>query len=321
MTVLRSLRTKSILAAAAAGLMFLSACGESASAPSSGSGASGEGKTTIVFAAVPSEESTSLQAEYETIIKLIEKDTGKKVEFQNATDYAAVIEGQRAGKIDIAAYGPFSYKIAKDGGVPVEPLASLVDAPDEKPGYFSIGWVKSDNTEITSIEAMKGKKICFVDKASTSGYLYPSAGLLGANINPETDITPVMAGGHDASLLSIKSGQCDAGFAYEEMQTQMVAKGQLADGEVKEIWRSEQIMGSPFAMNTETLDSDTQDKLRAMVEKANKPDLVAAGICTDEASCNLPEEKEWGMVKVTDADYDGVRKVCDLTKAEACNKA
>ncbi len=103
MTVLRSLRTKSILAAAAAGLLFLSACGESASAPSSGSGASGEGKTTIVFAAVPSEESTSLQAEYDTIIKLTEKDTGKKVESQNATDYAAVIEGQRAGKIDIAA--------------------------------------------------------------------------------------------------------------------------------------------------------------------------------------------------------------------------
>ncbi len=196
-----------------------------------------------------------------------------------------------------------------------------MDAPDEKPGYYSIGWVKADNTEITSIDQMKGKKICFVDKASTSGYLYPSAGLLGANINPETDITPVMAGGHDASLLSIKSGQCDAGFAYEAMQTQMVTKGQLAQGEVKEIWRSEQIMGSPIAMNTETLDSDTQDKLRAMVAKANKPEMVAAGICTDEASCNLPEESKWGMVKVADSDYDGVRKVCDLTKAEACNKA
>ncbi|MDO5498216.1 MAG: phosphate/phosphite/phosphonate ABC transporter substrate-binding protein [Propionibacteriaceae bacterium] len=321
MTSKRFLRTKSVLAAAA-GLLLLSACGESASPTATEGGSdAGAGKDTIIFAAVPSEESTALQAGYDTIIKLIEQDTGMTVEFQNATDYAAVIEGQRAGKIDIAAYGPFSYKIAKDGGVPVEPLGSLVDAPDEEPGYLSLLWTKADNDEINEIGDVRDKRVCFVDKASTSGYLYPSAGLLAEDIDPESDVTPVMAGGHDASLLGVKNDQCDAGFAYDTMIDTMTNSGQITDGELKQVWESETIMGSPIAMNTETLSAETQQQLRDLVPKANKPAMVEAGICTDEASCHLAEESGWGMVKVEDSQYDGIRRVCELTNAEACNAA
>lgn len=91
----------------------------------------------------------------------------------------------------------------------------------------------------------------------------------------------MMAGGHDASLLAIKSGQCDVGFAYDTMIDQVIAKGQLKQGDVKQVWKSEQIAGSPLAMNTQTLDADTQAKIRtAITTKANAPALVEAGICT-----------------------------------------
>lgn len=310
-------RTATVLAAAGS-LFLVAGCGQSAADTGSGESAAA-GDDTITFAAVPSEESESLQSQYEAIIKLLEQETGKTVEFQDATDYAAVIEGQRAGKIDLAGYGPFSYVIAADGGVPVEPVASLVDGPDENPGYRSFGWVPADS-DITDLAGFEGKTVCFVDAASTSGFLYPSAGLLDLGIDPEADVEQVMAGGHDASLIAIDSGQCDAGFAYDAMGEALVDGGQLEEGAVKVVWESELIMGSPVAMNTESLDAETQDIIRtALTEKANVDYLVQEGLCDDAESCVLPEESTWGFVPVEDSEYDGVREVCEVTKAEACN--
>lgn len=316
----RATRPFTVAAAGTALLLGLAACGQSAASTSAATGdaASGGAKTTLVVAAVPAEESTSITSQWGGIAKLLERETGMKVTIQQATDYAAIIEGQRAGKIDLAMYGPLSYVMARDGGVPVEPIGSLIDAKGEKPGYTSTAWVPAASS-IADLKGFAGKKVCFVDKASTSGYLYPSAGLEAVGIDPETGVKPVMAGGHDASLLATKSGQCDAGFAYDTMVSELVKKGQLKDGELKKVWTSEMIPGSPIAMNTKTVPADLQAKIKtAIVEKGNKDALVAAKDCTDAGSCPLPEDS-WGFAASTDADYASVRTVCELTKSPACS--
>lgn len=64
---------------------------------------------------------------------------------------------------------------------------------------------------------MGGKKVCFVDPSSTSGFLYPTAGLIeegviasGSEADISAAVTPIYAGGRDASALAVKSGDCDA---------------------------------------------------------------------------------------------------------------
>lgn len=259
----------------------------------------------------------SLKSQLGLLIALLEKETGKKVQFQDATDYAAVIEGQRAGKIDLAGYGPFSYKIAKDSGVPIEPVGAGIKKKDAKPGYTSTAWTRP-STGIKDLAGMKGKKVCFVDPASTSGNLFPSAGLKGAGLDPSKDLTQVFAGAHDASIISTSTGQCDAGFAQDSMVPDLIKKGQLKEGQLTQVWTSELIPGSPLAMNTKTLDKATQDKIKAaFADKANVDAMAQAGLCT-AGSCTMPSDATWGYVPVTDATYDPVRKVCDLTKASAC---
>ena len=54
-----------------------------------------------------------------------------------ANDYAAVIEGQRAGNIHIAMYGPASYARAYVTGVKIEPFAIEVNGDGTK-GYHSV---------------------------------------------------------------------------------------------------------------------------------------------------------------------------------------
>ncbi|TFD45956.1 phosphate/phosphite/phosphonate ABC transporter substrate-binding protein [Cryobacterium frigoriphilum] len=273
----------------------------------------------LVFAQIPSESAQGIAENNAAIIAAIEETTGIEVEIQQVTDYAAVIEGLRAGQIQLAALGPFSYMVAKDSGAGVEALGALVDDPDQEPGYKSYGIVPA-GSDITDLAGFAGKTVCFVDPTSTSGFLYPSAGLLDLDIDPETGVTPVFAGGHDASALSVADGTCDAGFAYDTMvTTQIIESGSLKEGDLEVVWESETIAGSPYVAS-DTLPADLIEQLQDIfATDLNIPALVESGICSSAADCQLPEESEYGFIPVEDSLYDGVRAVCATTKAAACN--
>lgn len=296
--------------ALAATLPLLAACGSAEQTEAEGE--------TITFAAIPAESSDTLESTYENIVELLEQETGHPVEFQHAADYAAVVEGQRAGQIDISAFGPFTYVIAKDSGVPIEAVAAPSDAADQPPTYTSLAYVPADS-DIQSIEDLEGKNVCFVDVASTSGYLVPTKGLQDAGLDIDADLTAVIAGGHDASLLGASAGDCDAAFSHDTMLGTLTETGQIEEGELRPIWESDPIVEYPIALNTETLDEELQETIRtAIQEKANKPALVEAGICDSEEDCALPEETGWGYLAVEDSDFDFIRNICETTNADAC---
>lgn len=316
-------RVSAAIAATAIGLLALAGC---AGTPADASGdadtaagtASADWPEKLTFAQIPSESATGIAEDNAAILALLEQELGIEVELQEATSYAAVIEALRAGQVQIAGMGPFSYVVAQDGGAGVLPLGALADSADESPGYQSYGIVNPDSG-ITDIAGFAGKNVCFVDPTSTSGYLFPSAGLLDAGIDLNSGITPVMAGGHDASALSVADGTCDAGFAFDTMVTEdLISSGQLAEGDVDIVWESEVIPGSPYVASTQLPEDLQQELLRIFQEQLNVPSLIEAGICTDESDCTLPEGKEYGFVPVEDSLYDGIRAVCDITESESC---
>ncbi|PRY68612.1 phosphonate transport system substrate-binding protein [Glaciihabitans tibetensis] len=307
-------RTKaSALAVSVALLAMVTGC-----ATTSDSAETPEAPEKLVFAQIPSESAQGIAEDNKAIIEVIERETGLEVEIQEATDYAAVIEGLRAGQVQIAGLGPFSYMVAKDGGAGVEALGALVDAPDEEPGYQSYGIVPA-GSDITDLAGFEGKTVCFVDPTSTSGFLYPTAGMLELDIDPEADITPVFAGGHDASALSVADGTCDAGFAYDTMVTsELIDSGDLKEGDLEVVWESEIIAGSPYVAS-DKLPADLLAQLEDIfANELNVPALVESGVCASESDCGLPEDSAYGFIPVEDSLYDGVRAVCEITEAAAC---
>lgn len=302
----RSSRAASAVAVAALAVSTLAACGGE------------DAEEQITFAAVPAESSATLEASYSNITALIEQETGKKVVFQNASDYAAVIEGMRAGQIDVATFGPFAYVIAKDSGVDMEPAGAPTDALGEPAAYTSLAYVPV-GSDVTSLSDLRGKEVCFVDAASTSGYLVPMKGLMDEGVDLNADLTPVMAGGHDASLLSLGAGNCDVAFAHDAMLTTLERTGQVEQGDLVPIWESDAIPEDPIAVNRDSLDDETADKIIEIIrEKGNKPALVEAGICPSEDECEMAEETGYGYIPMTDADFDPIRDLCEVTEAEAC---
>lgn len=303
-------------AAALAAVIGLAACGTGNAAD----GASAKDPDTLVIASIPGEEQTNLDERYAKIAEVLEKDTGKKVDFFQATSYAAVIEAQRAGKAQIAQYGPFSYILAKDGGVKTDLIGYGATSPDDPGGYTSVLSVKA-GSPIASVADLKGKKVCFVDPASTSGYLFPTSALLQAGLDPQKDITPVMAGGHDASVLGVASGQCDAAFSTKKMATQQLIKtGQIKQGELSQIWESETIPPSPVTVSSDLDPALIQKIKNAYLTELNQDALQSAGDCGEGTAkaCGLPSDTIWGYKPVTDDVYDGIRHVCEVTKAESC---
>ena len=303
-----------LIATAAVGLLVLSGC----SGSDSGGAGDSASPDTLTFASIPSEDATGIDEKTKTIVAALEQQLGVKVETQQATSYAAVIEALLAGQVDIAALGPFSYVVAAASDAGIALVGVPADSPNESPSYQSYAITKPDSG-INSLADMAGKKVCFVDPTSTSGYLFPSAGLLEVGIDPDTGVTPVFAGGHDASALSVLNGTCDAGFAYDTMiDEQLPESGQLPAGALRVIWKSEAIPKSPTVVSTK-LPKDLQDKItQVFQQEVNRPALVKLGLCATAADCQLPEDVEYGYIPVEDSTYDGIRQVCDVTKSKSC---
>lgn len=336
-------RTWRLLAMLMLAALVMSACAadsgdESADADSTDQTADGEDAVgddradwpeTLVFGAVPSAEEGNLEAQYAPMVAALTEDLGLDVEFRTATSYAGVIESVIAGQIDIAQFGPFSYVIATNNGAPIAPVGAMVDGPDEEPGYQSYGIVPA-GSDITELGQFAGRNVCFVDPGSTSGFLYPSAGLLAEGIDPEEGVNATFAGGHDASAIAVATGQCEAGFAFDAMVEEIaIREGQIEEGDLEVVWQSEVIAGSPLAMNT-NLPQSLQDAITEVILTNNGEVLLARGLCGDELVtemedgtqfCALTDEGVWGYKGAADDFYDGVRAVCEETQAPACEEA
>lgn len=315
----------SAAAVVAIGMLTLSACGSSAGGSGSGSDAasgSSEWPDPFVVAVIPSEDQTELDPADNVAMQILEDELGLNIEYHQATSYAATIEAQRSGQAHMASYGPFSYVLAADSGAGVEPVAASADSRDEQGGYHSVASVPA-GSDITSLEDAKGKSVCFVDPASTSGYLFPSAGLLEAGIDPVGgDITPVMAGGHDASVLALVDGQCDIAFSTEGMVTeQLIESGQIDEGQLTQIWESDVIPSSPYALSTELPEDLRTAVTDTLLEKVNVDYIEGTEYWDAEAEDEFGGLGSWGYVPVQDSDYDGIRSVCETTKSESCTVA
>ncbi|TKJ99142.1 phosphate/phosphite/phosphonate ABC transporter substrate-binding protein [Plantibacter flavus] len=301
-----SLTRVAALGAAALLSIGLAAC-SSATASDTGSAAAGTfavDDQTLVFGVVP--DSVDTQTNYQPLMDYIAQETGKKVEYHESTDYAALIEAAVAGKIDVASFSGFTYVTALNNGAKITPISSIITDKGQEPGYYSEAIVPKDSS-ITKIEEFKGKKVCFVDPSSTSGYLFPSYNLLEAGIDPEKDITPVFAGKHDVSVTKTAEGvECEAGFAED-------SEVEKNDG-VKVIART-MVPGAPI-VESDSLPTDVKEKLEKALSEVTIDQIIDSGV--KSADSDAFRATFYGTSPVDDAYYDTIRDICKKTNAKQC---
>src|SRR4030081_3930713 len=82
----------------------------------------------LTFAVVPAENASGVTERWAPFIAYLSKELGVKVTLRIANDYAAVIEGQRSGNIQIASYGSASFARARLTGVKTDAFANAINS-------------------------------------------------------------------------------------------------------------------------------------------------------------------------------------------------
>ncbi len=237
----------------------------------------------LVFAVVPAENASGVTERHQPFVDYLSKELGVKVTLRIANDYAAVIEGQRSGNIQIAFHGPASYSRAYVTGVKIEPFATTVNA-DGSVGYYSVFYVRADSSYKT-IEDLQGKNLGLVDPNSTSGNNVPRFALNKMKINPEKYFGKVIyTGSHENAVIAVNQKTVDVAANWfnsddDSNLTRMAKKGMVKKEDFRIIFKSDLIANSPYTYN-----SDLPEDLKAAIRKAFAESPTKARAAFDKLS-------------------------------------
>ena len=270
----------------------------------------------LVFAIIPSENASGVTERYTPFVQYLARELGTKVTLRIANDYAAIIEGQRAGNIHIASYGPASFARARMTGAKTDAFAIETNLDGTK-GYHSVFYVKKDSP-YQKVEDLKGKNLGLVDPNSTSGNNVPRFVLNGMKIEPETFFSKVVyTGSHENAIIVLQQGTVDIAANWwndeQESNLQRMARKNMAKAEdFRIIYKSEQIVNSPMAYLT-----DLPEELKAKIR-----DAVLNLATKDKAAFDkIYEGKQGPLVAVGNEAYDPIielnKFVDDLRKKKS----
>jgi phosphonate transport system substrate-binding protein len=229
----------------------------------------------ITFAVIPMENGSGVTERFTPFVEYLSRELGIKVNLRIANDYAAVIEGQRAGNIHIGYYGPASFARARLTGVKTDAFVIDVNSDGSK-GYYSVFYVLA-KSPYQKLDDLKGKNLGLVDPNSTSGNNMPRFKMNQMGIDPEAYFSKIIfTGSHENAVLALAQGTVDVAANWwnaddDSNLTRMLSKNMVksSDGtplkkeDFRVIVKSDLIINSPYAYL-----SDLPDDMKAAIKKA-----------------------------------------------------
>jgi len=241
----------------------------------------------LVYAVVPAENASGVVDRYTPFTAYLTKTLGTKVTLRVANDYAAVIEGQRAGNIHIGYYGPASFSRARMTGVKTDAFVIDVNSDGTK-GYYSVFYVRADSP-YHKIEDLKGKNLGLVDPNSTSGYNMPLYTLnkLGIEQADHYFSKVLVTGSHENAVIAVADKTVDVCANWwnadnDSNLTRMLTKGMVKNPngspmkkeDFRIVLKTDLIINSPTAM-LESLPADLKTAIRDAFMHAATADKAA----------------------------------------------
>jgi phosphonate transport system substrate-binding protein len=241
----------------------------------------------LVYAVMPAENASGVVNRFTPFAEYLSHTLGTKVTLRVANDYAAVIEGQRAGNIHVGYYGPASFSRARMTGVQTDAFVIDVNSDGTK-GYYSVFYVRADSP-YHDINELKGKNLGLVDPNSTSGYNMPLYTLSKLGIDDANAYFSkvLVTGSHENAVIAVADKTVDVCANWwnaddDSNLTRMLNKGMLknADGspmqreDFRIVLKSALIINSPTAYLS-SLPSDLKSAIRAAFLNAATADKAA----------------------------------------------
>lgn len=230
------------------------------------------------------------------------KKTGVPVEFTILSRYGNIINRFNEDSMDGAFFGSFTGALAiqKLGVVPLVRPVNL-DNTSTYQGYIFV----RKNSGIKGARDMKGKKMAFVEKATTAGYLFPLAYL---RENGVTDVDHFFSeyffsGSHDAAIYAVLNGKADVGAAKNSIYDRVRKEERRVEAELVILAESPRVPSNGLCVR-KGLNDALKEKLRGAL----------LGLNNDPEGTNVL--KKFGALKFIETTVQDYQPVFDLaTKA------
>ena len=190
---------------------------------------------TLVFSYTPVEDPSVYENVFTEFMEYLAAKTGKKVKWYGAESYAAQVEAMRSGRLHVAGIstGPTVFGVNLAGYVPI----SIMGKEDGTFGY-KLQLITHKDSDIKSIQDMKGRNIAHVTPSSNSGNQAPRALFTAQGVEPDKDYKVTYSGKHDNSIMGVANKDYDAAPVASSVLERMVQKDVVKMDDLRVIWES-----------------------------------------------------------------------------------
>jgi phosphonate transport system substrate-binding protein len=286
----------------------------------------------IIMALAPSATSQELQTGGQAIADKLAELTGYVIKISVPTNYAALVEAMGSGNAHIGWLPPLAYMLAKYKGYADVGLVVLrsgsdhygfqyvantarVDA-DGKPmftSYYDAATGKSTADAATALAQFAGKKPCWTDPLSASGYVLPSGLLASSTVKVKSG---AWVQGHPTVITSVylsPNGEiCDFGATYVDARTAVTKNFPDVNDKVQIIYISDPIIPNDNVSFASNVPAEVRQKITdALIE-----------ISSTEEGRTLLKNGGYdigGLTKVDDTFYDEFRAYLDAAGYDVTN--
>ncbi len=284
----------------------------------------GDEENPLVMAIVDENEDPSLEEAAAGLAAQLSESTGLNIQAQMFTTYNEVLEGLVKGDVQMAWLPPLTYVQANRLGAASAALLTnhlnvysygtefFANSDSGFDVYFDPNTNTSTEDAASALDQFSGKRPCFTEPSSISGYIVPE-GLLLKN---EVDfLPPVEAQTYSSVLRSLYAGGiCDFGATYSTSGDPLTASdlNDLPDlpDKVVIVWQSDAIIPNLNFSFLPTLDLNVRAQITQALLTISE-DEVGQQMISDATNYEIQELK-----KIDDSFYDPLRELVELVKPD-----
>ena len=219
-----------------------------------------ESRPSLVLGLIPERNIFKQLDRYEPLATYLSEKIGADVKLKVLTRYGNLIDNFASAGLDGAFFGSFTYTLAH-AKLGVEAIAR----PETVGGvstYYGLIFVRKDS-DIKSVQDMKGKSFVFVDRATTAGYLLPLAFFRAHRIeNYKTFFKETyFSGTHEDAIYDVLNKKAEIGAAKNTVFARLAAADSRLKDELVILARSPEVPENGLAVRKD-LDHAIRNKLQ-----------------------------------------------------------
>ncbi|MGC8855610.1 MAG: phosphate/phosphite/phosphonate ABC transporter substrate-binding protein [Anaerolineae bacterium] len=237
----------------------------------------------LIMALAPSATSQELQTGGEAIAAKLSEMTGYTIKVTVPTSYGALVEAMGAGNAHIGWLPPFAYIVAHEKGYADVGLAVIRFGSDHYGAqfianaahgftpYYDPATGKNTADAKTALAQFDGKKPCWTDPLSSSGYVIPLGVLKDAGVKVKAG---AWVQGHSTVVKSIylsPNGEiCDFGATFIDARSGVAKDFPDVNDKVVIIWVTDPIIPNDNVSYASNVPADVRQKLtQALLDLAS----------------------------------------------------